>query len=46
MNSVDVQHKMYRVGLDKEEFFSQLEEIILPVFKDAVNLGFEEWKLN
>lgn len=46
VNSVDVQHKMYRVGLDKEEFFSQLEEIILPVFKDAVNLGFEEWKLN
>ena len=45
INSTDVMHRLYRAGLNEQEFSSVLEEIIQPVYNAAVNLGFSRWSL-
>lgn len=45
VNSIDVQHKLYRNDLSKDEFYHNLEEIIHPVYLAAHNMGFENWRL-
>lgn len=45
VNSVDVQHKLYRQNLTQKEFFHNLEEIIRPVYEAAQNMGFDCWRL-
>ncbi len=45
VNSTDVMHKLYKRGLTRAEFSSHLEEIMLPVYNAALNLGFGRWSL-
>ena len=45
VNSTDVQHKLYRQGLPEEEFYTNLEGIIRPVYLAAQNMGFEKWSM-
>ena len=45
VNSTDVQHKLYRLNLSKDEFYQNLEGIIRPVYLAAQNMGFENWRL-
>ncbi len=45
INSTDVMHKLYREGLTPNEFYARLEEIVLPVYNAALNLGFNRWSL-
>lgn len=45
INSPDVRQKLYREGLTSEMFAAQLEEIVLPVYNAALNLGFSRWSL-
>lgn len=44
INSDEVWTKLYREGLTKEAFSKNLEEILLPVYQSAHNMGFVEWK--
>lgn len=37
--------KLYKPGLNKEEFCTNLENIMLPVYKSAQNAGFKGWDL-
>lgn len=43
VNSEDVKRKLYKDGLSKLEFTNALEEIMLPVYKAASNIGFNFW---
>lgn len=43
VNSDDVLMKLYRRGISKEEFGSNLENILLPVYESARNVGFTDW---
>ena len=43
VNDVDIYNKLYIDGLTQNEFHNRLKEIVLPVYKAAHNLGFEEW---
>lgn len=45
VNSDEVQMKLYRNGLTREIFDQNLEEILLPVWQSAHNLGFQEWRM-
>lgn len=44
INSDEVWMKLYRGGLTKEMFCQNLEEILLPVYQSAHNMGFGEWE--
>lgn len=44
INSDEVWMKLYRAGLTKEMFCQNLEEILLPVYQSAHNMGFGEWE--
>ena len=35
--------KLYRKGLDRQEFTGNLEEVILPVYQAAQHMGFRNW---
>lgn len=43
LNNDEVRHKLYKSGQTKEAFSGQLEEILLPVYESAKNMGFGEW---
>ena len=43
LNSEDIRFRLYRSGQTKEHFTGQLEEILLPVYESAKNMGFREW---
>lgn len=43
VNSNDVRMKLYRAGLGRDEFCSNLEHILLPVYESAKNAGFGNW---
>ena len=45
LNSLDIKQRLYRKGLSENEFDGQLQEIILPVYKAASNLGFGRWQM-
>ncbi|MGL4483590.1 MAG: HNH endonuclease domain-containing protein, partial [Anaerovoracaceae bacterium] len=45
INSDEVRHRLYRKGLQEEEFTHELERIIKPVYIAAENLGFSLWKI-
>ena len=45
INSDEVYMKLYKPGLNKEEFCTNLENIMLPVYKSAQNAGFKGWDL-
>ncbi|MDO4557278.1 MAG: HNH endonuclease domain-containing protein [Lachnospiraceae bacterium] len=44
INSADVQYKLYRQGVDFQEFTCNLEEIMHPIYQAAQNVGFRRWK--
>ena len=43
INSDEARLKLYRPGLSREAFSQHLEELILPSYKAAQNVGFGEW---
>ena len=43
LNSPEIEHRLYRQGLAKNEFEGQLKEVIWPVYKSAQNCGFRNW---
>ena len=45
VNSIDVRQRLYKQGLSEAEFASQLIEIVYPVYKAALSLGFGRWAL-
>lgn len=45
INSDDVSTKLYREGIAEQEFCMMLENILLPVYKSAENVGFKTWEL-
>lgn len=45
VNSVEIQHKLYREGLTFEEFDGNLRDTLLPIYNAAKSLGFERWVL-
>ena len=44
LNNSDIQRKIYREGLQFEQFSNALEEVIRPVYQYAKNCGFRNWK--
>ena len=44
INSDDVRYRVYRKGLDFDEFAGELRSVILPVYQSARNCGFRSWK--
>lgn len=45
VNSNEALHKLYILGIQKHEFSAHLEELILPTYTAAKNLGFGEWRV-
>ena len=45
INSTDVMHKLYRPNIKRGEFYSNLEEIVLPIYTAAENMGCDRWIL-
>lgn len=43
VNNMEVRMKLYRKGLDRQEFAGNLEEVILPVYQAAQHMGFRNW---
>ncbi len=44
VNSMEIRGKLYRKGLSRQEFVSNLEEIMLPVYQAAEHMGFKNWR--
>ena len=44
VNDDEVRHRLYRAGQSRQEFTGRLEEIILPAYESARNMGFGIWK--
>lgn len=45
VNNEDVRNRLYRAGLEKDVFYNNLEEIILPVYSAAEKMGFRKIEL-
>ncbi|MBE6045470.1 MAG: HNH endonuclease [Clostridiales bacterium] len=43
LNSEEIRFRLYRSGQTREHFTGQLEEILLPIYESAKNMGFREW---
>ena len=43
LNSEEIRYRLYRSGQTEEQFTRQLEEIMLPIYESAKNMGFREW---
>lgn len=43
LNNEEVRHRLYREGQTEQHFTNQLEELILPIYESARNLGFKQW---
>ncbi len=43
LNSEEIRFRLYRPDQTLEHFAGQLEEILLPVYESARNMGFREW---
>lgn len=43
LNSEEIRFRLYKPGQTQEEFTNQLEEILLPIYDSARNMGFREW---
>ena len=44
LNNPDIENRLYRPGLDQNEFKEQLSEVIYPVYQAAKNCGFKDWE--
>jgi hypothetical protein len=45
VNSTDVKQKLYRPNLERNEFYHNLQEIMLPVYQAAGKMGFRDWEM-
>ena len=45
VNDSEAFRRIYRADILKDEFFHGLEDMISPVYKGAMNLGFDRWRL-
>ena len=43
LNNEEIRFRLYREGQTEEHFTRQLEEIVLPIYESARNMGFSEW---
>ncbi len=43
LNNDEIRYRLYKSGQTQEFFTNQLEEIILPIYDSARNMGFREW---
>ena len=43
LNSEEIKQRLYRPGQSEQSFTNQLEEILLPVYESARNMGFRNW---
>lgn len=43
LNNHEIQRRIYRQGLNYDEFSNALEEVIYPVYQSAKNCGFKNW---
>lgn len=43
LNSEEIRYRLYQPGQTIDHFAGQLEEILLPVYESAKNMGFREW---
>ena len=43
LNNEEIRYRLYQSDQTEEHFTKQLEEILLPVYESAKNLGFREW---
>lgn len=43
LNNEEIRFRLYRTGQTQEHFTNQLEEILLPIYDSAKNMGFREW---
>ena len=43
LNNDEIRGRLYREGLEKQEFEERLSEIIMPVYQSAKNMGFQNW---
>lgn len=43
LHNQEIKQKLYRKDLSRNEFIGRLEEILLPVYQSAQNVGFSEW---
>ena len=44
LNNADIRRRLYRQGLSKAEFTTNLEEVVRPVYQAAQNIGFDSWR--
>lgn len=44
INNDDIKYRVYRHGLDFQEFKRELQSVILPVYQSAKNCGFGSWR--
>ena len=44
INSENIRYRVYREGLEYNQFAGELRSIILPVYQSAQNCGFNNWK--
>lgn len=45
VNDTDILQRLYRQGLDRDTFGTELRKVIEPVYTGARNLGFDEWRM-
>ena len=43
LNSEEIRYRLYKEGQTQEHFANQLEEILLPIYDSAKNMGFRKW---
>ena len=43
LNNEDVRYHLYLQGQTEQHFTNQLEELLLPIYESARNMGFRKW---
>lgn len=43
LNNEEIRYRLYQPGQTQQHFTRQLEEILLPIYDSARNMGFKEW---
>ena len=44
LNNEEVRYRLYQQGQSEQHFTNQLQELLLPVYESARNMGFRKWK--
>ena len=43
LNNEEVRYRLYKQGQTEQHFTNQLEELLLPIYESARNMGFRKW---